>query len=51
MYGGVKGSYYWVKSLLEHPVHLGLASHGTSGASHDEPKWYALFPVFGELAD
>jgi hypothetical protein len=27
LYGGVKGSYYWAKSLLEHLVYLRLASH------------------------
>ena len=26
VYGGVTGSYYWVKGLLEHLIYLGLAS-------------------------
>jgi hypothetical protein len=27
LFGGVKASYYWAKSLLEHLVHLRLATH------------------------
>jgi hypothetical protein len=27
LYGGVTGSYYWAKNLLEHLVYLRLASH------------------------